>query len=54
MHVLIRLLLLPKSEEQADQGFHCLLLLLHHLEVSHRDRTSKLEFRMFTVKLMDV
>ena len=54
MHVLIRLLLLPKSEEQADQGLNCLLLLLHHLEVSNLDRTSKFEFQVFTVKLMDV
>ena len=36
----IRLLL----EEQSDQGLHCLLFHLHHLEVKHQGRTAKFEF----------
>ena len=32
----IRLLL----EEQLDQGLHCLLFHLHHLEVKHQGRTA--------------
>ena len=27
-------------EEQSDQGLHCLLFHLHHLEVFHHGRTS--------------
>ena len=36
----IRLLL----EEQSDQGLHCLLFHLHHLEVKHQGRTAQFEF----------
>ena len=42
----IRLLL----KEQSDQGLHCLLFHLHHLEVLHL----ALNFRLFTVKLVGV
>ena len=42
----IRLLL----EEQSDQGLHCFLFNLHHLEVE----PLSLNFRMFTVKLIGV
>ena len=27
-------------KEQSDQGLHCLLFQLHHLEISHQGRTS--------------
>ena len=46
----IRLLL----EEQSDQGLHCLLFHLHHLEVHGRTSSLSLNFRVFTVKLAGV
>ena len=46
----IRLLL----EEQSDQGLHCLLFHLHHLEVLHHGRPLSSDFRVFTIKLVGV
>ena len=46
----IRLLL----EEQSDQGLHCLLFHLHHLEVKSKVEPLSLNLRVLTVKLVGV
>ena len=45
----------PDQTEQSDKDLHCLLLHLHHLEVSNHGRLLEpfsLNFRVFLVKLV--